>query len=137
MTGVDRKFVKAQQRKLQASGLSDAADFHPNMNFAEKISFLQSLSVMSVPTRYPEAFGLYAVEAMACGVPLVQPAHGAFPELIHASGAGKLFEPHDPSALADALDQQLLADEGGADLANRAQQRFTMRDVAETVATPA
>jgi glycosyltransferase involved in cell wall biosynthesis len=42
-------------------------------------------------------------------VPVVQPAHGSFPELIEATGGGVLVEPNHPAALAEAL-RQLLDD---------------------------
>jgi glycosyltransferase involved in cell wall biosynthesis len=61
--------------------------------------------VLSVPTVYREAKGLYVLEALAAGVPVVQPDHGAFPELIAATGGGLLCTPEDPAALAAALAQ--------------------------------
>ncbi|HEY2253558.1 MAG TPA: glycosyltransferase family 4 protein, partial [Planctomycetaceae bacterium] len=69
----------------------------------EKVTFLKSLDVLSVPTIYREPKGLYVLEALANGVPVVQPRHGSFPELIEATGGGLLVEPNDPRALADAL----------------------------------
>jgi len=51
---------------------------------------LAGLSVFSVPAIYPEAFGLYVIEAMACGVPVVQPASASFPEMIARAGVGVL-----------------------------------------------
>ena len=59
--------------------------------------------MLSVPTRRPEAFGLFVLEALACGVPVVLPDHGAFPELVAATGGGVLFPPGNATALADAL----------------------------------
>lgn len=133
LTGGDRKFVCAQKRKIAAAGFVDEVDWHPNMTFNEKIDFLQLLTVLTVPTRYPEAFGQYAVEAMSCGVPLVQPAHGAFPELIQLGGAGTIFHPKESGAYVGALDQQLQKSDGGAALAGRAQRQFNMRNVADAV----
>jgi glycosyltransferase involved in cell wall biosynthesis len=43
------------------------------------------------------------LEAWANCVPVVQPAHGAFPELINATGGGVVVQPNDPVALAQAL----------------------------------
>jgi glycosyltransferase involved in cell wall biosynthesis len=67
------------------------------------------MSVLSVPATYGEAFGLYLIEALAVGVPLVQPRHAAFPEVIEATGGGLLCEPDDPRSLAAAI-EELLSD---------------------------
>ena len=44
---------------------------------------------------------------MANGVPVVQPRHGAFPELIEATGGGLLVDPDDPRELANSLESML------------------------------
>lgn len=69
----------------------------------EKVDFYRSLDVLSVPTEFLEPKGIYVLEALANGVPVVQPRHGAFPELIAATGGGCLVEPNDPQELADVL----------------------------------
>ncbi|MEI6389682.1 MAG: glycosyltransferase family 4 protein [Verrucomicrobiota bacterium] len=104
----DKPFVDALRRQLQTSGLLDEVEFHPNLDRAGKLEFLRALSVFSVPARYGEAFGLYVVEALAAGVPVVQPRQGAFPELIDATGGGLLCAAGDPNALADAIEELLL-----------------------------
>jgi glycosyltransferase involved in cell wall biosynthesis len=71
--------------------------------------FFRSLSVLSVPVLKGEAFGLYQVEALASGVPLVQPDLGAFPEIVGATGGGVLYHPNTPQSLATAL-SDLLSD---------------------------
>jgi glycosyltransferase involved in cell wall biosynthesis len=78
------------------------------VDHAAKQSFLRSLSVLSVPATYGESFGLYVLEALASGVPVVLPRHAAFPELIDATGGGVLVEPGDPKALAEGLEAMLL-----------------------------
>jgi glycosyltransferase involved in cell wall biosynthesis len=70
---------------------------------AAKIRFLKGLDVLSVPSRYVEPKGLYLLEALANGVPVVQPRHGSFPEIIEATGGGLLFEPGNAGALAEAI----------------------------------
>ncbi len=70
-----------------------------------KVRFLQDIDVLSVPTTYREPKGLYVLEALANGVPVVQPRHGSFPELIEATGGGLLVEPEDPRDLARVLRQ--------------------------------
>jgi glycosyltransferase involved in cell wall biosynthesis len=105
----DTAFVESLRDRLRASGVLDEVEFHPNLDRRAKLQFLQSLSVFSVPARYGEAFGLYVIEAMAAGVPVVQPRTAAFPELIEATGGGVLCAPGDPQALAEAV-EGLLAD---------------------------
>jgi glycosyltransferase involved in cell wall biosynthesis len=104
----DEAFVNSLRERLQASGLLPGVEFHPNLDRAAKLGFLRSLSVFSVPARYGEAFGLYVLEAMAAGVPIVQPRVAAFPELIEATGGGVLCAADDPRALAEAIEELLL-----------------------------
>ncbi|HYF51187.1 MAG TPA: glycosyltransferase family 4 protein [Planctomycetota bacterium] len=98
-----RAYVDKLQQDLKREGLAAAVDFQPNLSREEKVRFLQSLSVLSVPATYGEAFGLYLLEALACGVPVVQPRHGAFPEIIEATGGGVLCEPGSARDLSDKL----------------------------------
>jgi glycosyltransferase involved in cell wall biosynthesis len=88
-----------------AADLSDAFEYigSPETH-AEKVAFLNSLDVLSVPTIYHEPKGLYVLESLANGVPVVQPRHGAFPELIEATRGGLLFEPNDSDGLAERLE---------------------------------
>jgi glycosyltransferase involved in cell wall biosynthesis len=72
------------------------------------LDFLRGLSVFSVPAPYGEAFGLYVIEALAAGVPVVQPRHAAFPEIVATTGGGVVCEAGDPQALADGLETLLL-----------------------------
>jgi glycosyltransferase involved in cell wall biosynthesis len=99
----DEPFVQAQLQKLKSAGVSQEVEVHPNLSRDQKIAFLKSLSVFSVPAKYGEAFGLYVVEAMAAGVPVVQPRTASYPEIIEASGGGVLCEPNDPRSLAKEL----------------------------------
>lgn len=104
----DEPFVKGLRQRLAAAGFIGETMFAANLNRAEKIAFLESLSVFSVPASYGEAFGLYVLEAMAAGVPVVQPRAAAFPELVEATGGGVLCEPDDAKSLADAIEGLLL-----------------------------
>jgi glycosyltransferase involved in cell wall biosynthesis len=104
----DAPLVEQQRAKLARAGVLQDAEFFPNVDRAGKIRFLQSLSIFSTPALYGESFGLYVLEALAAGVPVVQPRHAAFPELIEATGGGVLCEPGDAKALADAIENLLL-----------------------------
>ena len=74
-------------------------------SLTDKVAFYKSLSVLSVPTDYREPKGLFVLEAMANGVPVVQPDHGAFPELIEQTAGGLLVPPGDAQALAAAWER--------------------------------
>ena len=108
MTGHDGRFVRSLQKRLPRD-----VEFLPNLDLPAKRAFLRSLTVLSVPATYGEAFGLYVLDAWAAGVPVVQPRHGAFPELLEKIGGGLLCAPDDPAALATAL-RQLLSDPAAA-----------------------
>jgi glycosyltransferase involved in cell wall biosynthesis len=98
-----RGYLEAQQATLAKAGLGAEFRYHGALDRAAKIRFLQGLSVLSVPTAYVEPKGLFVLEALANGVPVAQPRHGAFPELIARTGGGVLFEPGNTDSLAEAL----------------------------------
>ena len=103
----DEPFVAEQKGRLDAAGVLGDVKFFPNVSRALKLKFLSSLDVFCTPALYGEAFGLYVIEALAAGVPVVQPRHAAFPEIVEATHGGVLAEPN-ASALADALEALLL-----------------------------
>src|SRR5207302_7802028 len=107
----DEPFVNSLRERLRQEGLLESVEFCPNLDRAGKINFLRSLSAFSVPARSAEAFGLYMIEALAAGVPVVQPRLGAFPELVETTGGGLLYDPKNPGGLADALEELLLKPE--------------------------
>jgi glycosyltransferase involved in cell wall biosynthesis len=103
-----RAFAEDQLARLRDAGLDPASVYAGSPARRGKIAFLRELDVLSVPTVYREPKGLYVLESLAAGVPVVQPAHGAFPELIAGTGGGCLVPPNDPQALAATLRQLLL-----------------------------
>jgi glycosyltransferase involved in cell wall biosynthesis len=110
------------------------AEFCPNLSHAAKQDFLRSLTVFSVPARHPEAFGLYVIEALAAGVPVVQPDHGSFSELVAATGGGRLFPANSEEALADAIEAVLRAPEQARTMGNAGRAAVRERFTAETMA---
>jgi glycosyltransferase involved in cell wall biosynthesis len=104
----DQLLVEELRDRLEKAGVAGDVEFAPNLSRAAKLDFLRSLSVFSVPAVYGEAFGLYVIEALASGVPVIQPAHSAFPEILQATGGGLLCDPTDLNALADAIESLLL-----------------------------
>jgi glycosyltransferase involved in cell wall biosynthesis len=88
----------------------------------DKVALIKSFDVLSVPAIYHEPKGLYVLEALANGVPVVQPRHGAFPELIEATGGGLLVEPNDPQELANSLEALLTDSKRRMELATTGRQ---------------
>src|SRR5205807_7902102 len=107
----NRAYFEDIRKKLEAHGHLDDFEHVESPDHASKVRFLHSVDVLSVPSPYREPKGLYVLEALANGVPVVQPRHGSFPELIEATGGGLLFQPDDAADLAAAL--RRLADDPG------------------------
>jgi len=103
----DLAFVESQRRRLAAAGLTDAVSFHPNLSRDEKVAFLGSIDVLSVPSRFSEAFGLFVIEALAAGTPVVQPDVCGFREMVEATGGGLLCPQNTPTSLAATLGELL------------------------------
>jgi glycosyltransferase involved in cell wall biosynthesis len=92
----DRRFLPRQRRRLARAGLAGAAAIAPFAFHRDRAGFLAGLTLLSVPVPGGEAFGTYVIEAMAAGVPVVEPDTGAYPEIFRTAGCGT------PSAGADA-----------------------------------
>ena len=88
---------------LGRAGLEQEFVHHGEVDRQGKLAFLRQLDVLSVPATYDEPKGMFLLEAMASGVPVVQPRRGAFIEVVEKTGGGLLVEPDDPDALADGL----------------------------------
>lgn len=102
-TSDDKKFLKDQKLKITLAGLREQVEFLPEFDDIKRADFFRQIAVLSVPVRKGEAFGIYLIEAMASGIPVVQPKLGAFPEVIEISKAGITYENNDPQTLANAL----------------------------------
>src|SRR6185312_9270124 len=116
---------------IQRLGLTDSVEFVKGVTTERIVELYAEAEVACVPSLY-EGFSLPAVEAMACGVPLVATTGGAVPEVVGRDGeTGLLVPPGDPQALAAALlralgDAELRARVGAAGRA-RALEQFTWR----------
>ena len=100
----------------------------------EKVAFYKSLDVLSVPTVYREPKGLYVLEALANGVPVVQPRHGAFPEIMESTRGGLLVEPGDAEDLARALESLMQNPQQRTELATAGQAAVRTHYNAQTMA---
>jgi len=106
-TGDDKPFIKSIQNKIKKAGLWDQVDFHDDFEGEGRREFFRKVSVISVPVLLGEAFGLYLLEAMASGIPVVQPNLGAFSEIISISQGGVVYDPNSPEILARNLENLL------------------------------
>ena len=109
----DIPYFEELESQIQAWDLAASFVHHGEVTRSQKIDFLNRLHVFCVPTVYRESKGLSILEALANGVPVVQPRHGAFPEMIEATGGGILVTPES----ADAVVKGIMA------LYNDAEQR--------------
>ncbi len=85
---------------MKEAGLDHEFRYRGVLDRPHKIDFLRNLDVLSVPATYDEPKGMFLLEAMANGVPVVQPRRGAFPEIMEKTGGGILVEPDDTASLA-------------------------------------
>ena len=133
----DVPFVSTLKQRLREAGCDRRVEFFPNLDRSEKQAFLRTLTLFTVPAPR-EAFGLYLLEALAAGVPVVQPDEGAFPELIASTGGGVLCPPGDPDALAAAWENILVNRPRLAELgrcgALAVRERFTSETMARAFA---
>jgi glycosyltransferase involved in cell wall biosynthesis len=109
-TGDDLQFIKEQKRKLAKAKLEADVFWAEEFEGEERQKFFDSVRLISVPVLNGEAFGLYMLEAMASGIPMVQPALGAFPEVIEAIGGGVVYGENKPELLAKALGELIFDD---------------------------
>ena len=128
----DGSLVPATIERLGLDGAVTIAGVVDNLRMIELYA---EAEVAVVPSLY-EGFSLPAVEAMACGLPLVTTTGGALPEVVGADGeCALLVPPNDPGALAAAivraLDDADLRARLGAAGRDRVLERFTWRATAE------
>jgi glycosyltransferase involved in cell wall biosynthesis len=98
-----RGYLEGVERRMREAGLAAEFNYRGVLDREGKIEFLRGLDVLSVPATYDEPKGIFLLEAMACGVPVVQPRRGAFTEVVEQTGGGLLVEPDDAEALAAGL----------------------------------
>jgi len=108
-SGADSVFLKKMQNRLKVLNLSDSVEYFTDYDLPSRSQFLRGLSVMAVPARQPLAYGLFAMEACASGIPFVGPNQGVFGELARHTQAGVLYAPNNPVRLSETL-RPLLTD---------------------------
>ncbi len=97
------KYLSDIEAQLKTAGLAEEFNYRGELDREGKIAFLQSLDVLSVPATYDEPKGIFLLEAMACGVPVVQPRRGGFTEILERTGGGLLVEPDNSASVAEGI----------------------------------
>lgn len=126
------------EKLIDELAIGDVVRTVSGIDDSELASLLASADVACVPSLY-EGFSLPAVEAMACGTPLVASRAGAIPEVVGTQEeAGVLVTPGDPQELADVLgallddpERRVRLGDGGR---RRALERYSWSAVAAKTA---
>jgi glycosyltransferase involved in cell wall biosynthesis len=123
--------------KLKSAGLANEFEYRGEVDRAGKIAFLHELDVLSVPAVYKEPKGLFLMEAMAAGVPVVQPRIGAFPEIVEKTSGGLIVNAGDADALAGGIlalkEDPALAESLGKAGAAGVREHYTVERMADQV----
>ena len=98
-----KSYLSDIEEQMKRAGLTSEFHYRGELDREQKVAFLRKLDVLSVPATYDEPKGMFLLEAMACGVPVVQPRRGAFTEIVEKTGGGLLVEPDEPASLADGI----------------------------------
>lgn len=109
-TGDDKKYLSDIRSRIREHGLQSQVEFHDDFEEQGLRDYFEKVAVVSVPVRNGEAFGIYLLECMASGIPVVQPALGAFPEIVGLTGGGVIYKENTPEVLAQTL-EKLLSDQ--------------------------
>ncbi len=113
-TAADAALIRSIRRRFARAGLGGSLVMEVGFDAPRRRRFLQRLTLLSVPALQGQAFGVFLLEAMAAGVPVVQPRLGGFEDLVRDTGGGVLHEPGSVEALASAM-SGLLDDPGRAE----------------------
>ncbi len=124
----ERSRWNAEQRRLDALrvqlGVADAVRFVGARPQEQLPLFYAAADVVTMPSHY-ELFGLAALEALACGRPLVATSAGGPAAIVEDGASGLLAPPDDPAALAERLERLLADEELRATLGATARERAT------------
>lgn len=96
-------YIDSIRKTIPENGLENRIKLLGTLERADKLRFFQQIDVFSVPAPYREPKGISILEALASGIPVVQPDHGAYPEWVNATQGGLLHRPNDSADLAEKL----------------------------------
>ena len=99
----NQSYLESLIKRLCDAGLGDRFTYHGSPDLQGKVDFLRDIDVLSVPTEYEDPKGLFVLESLAAGTPVIMPEHGAFGELVRSTGGGILVPPNDVESLSNAI----------------------------------
>jgi glycosyltransferase involved in cell wall biosynthesis len=133
----DKRFVNELSRKISKHGFGNDIRIFKSFSKETRIEFLKSLTLLSVPVPTGEAFGSYLVEALAAGVPVVQPNVGCYPEFVNVTNGGVIYKPNTSDELANAIVSLLADPEKVKKLGEQGrkvvQKKFSMEQMAKNL----
>ena len=132
-----RSYLRGIERRMKQAGLEHEFLYHGELDRTQKIDYLRSLDLLSVPSTFDEPKGIFLLEAMAAGAVVVEPRRGAFPEILERTGGGILVEPDDAASLADGIYGLWKARERLADLRRRGSEAVRAHSGASQMAARA
>ena len=125
-TAPDTPFMTA----LRPAALAAGVTLHGHQPHAAVLDLMRRAAIVCVPSRWPEPFGLVALEAMACGAVLICAPRGGLPEV---AGDAALYAEPEVDALADAMRALALDEPRRAALAAAGHARAAQFDTAVAV----
>lgn len=111
------------RERIAALGVADRVDWRPYEPFEGLPALYSGARALILPSLY-EGFGFTALEAMACGTPVIAARATSIPEVV--GDAALLFDPTDTEALASAMSRVLADDALAADLRERGPRRAAL-----------
>lgn len=99
----DQSYLRGIRERIEAAGYGGDLQYVGELAPEQRPGFLSGLHALCVPPSYPEPVGMFAVEAMAAGVPVVAPPSGCLPEWLSRTGGGIVAKSNAAEALAESL----------------------------------
>ncbi|MBO0723564.1 MAG: glycosyltransferase family 4 protein [Blastocatellia bacterium] len=130
-----KQYLREIEQQMSDAGLAEEFQYHGALDRDAKLQFFQKINLHSLPATYPEPKGLPVLEAMASGVPVVQPRWGSFTEIVERTGGGALVEPNDSDSLAEEIYSLWKNPERARDLGRQGalgvRRHYTVANMAE------
>ncbi|RMF76043.1 MAG: glycosyltransferase family 1 protein [Planctomycetota bacterium] len=119
----ERGYLRSVENRFHEAGFAEGFEYLGEVSRRDKLALLRRAHVFSMPSVFPEAKGLPVIEALAVGVPVVQPARGSFVEIVNDTGGGLLYDPDQPDALPAAIARVMDDDDLRARLGAQGRER--------------